>query len=291
MRIAHFTDLHLHRTASWSELPGKRLLGTVNMTLGRSNHFTDESVEALVEAVLEQEPDWMLCSGDLTAMATPREFEAARDVLAPLTSRFPFFVVPGNHDAYTMGSVRDARFVQYFGTWAGDGFPSRHDTDDGFTFIGLDPCRPHLLSSGVVPSAQLRGLRQMLDDSALHERFVILLLHYPLRNRRNEAYGPFTRDLRNARELEALIADSDCVDLIMHGHEHHGFRAALPTPRKDIPILNPGAGGYAYLPDERRTAHFNVYDIGEGVLRGVERFAFDGSRFVPEAGGAYATGG
>lgn len=290
MRIAHFTDLHLHRTASWSQLPGKRLMGTVNMALGRSHHFTDDSVDALVEAVGEQEPDWMLCTGDLTAMATPQEFEAAKTALAPLTSRFPFFVVPGNHDAYTNGAVRDSRFLQFFGEWSGEGFPTRHDTPEGVTFIGIDPCRPHFLSSGVLPSGQLAAFRSMLSDGSLKDRFVILLLHYPLRNRRNEFYGPFTRDLRNAREVEAVIDQAGCVDMILHGHEHHGFQAVLPTAAKEIPILDPGAGGYAFLPEERRTAHFNVYEVSDGILQGVERFSFDGKRFVPETGGAYATG-
>jgi len=81
------------------------------------------------------------------------------------------------------------------------------------------------------------------------------------------------------------------VRMVCHGHEHHGFRTVAPRAGDDLPILDPGAGGYAWLPERGRTAHFCVYELDDTALTGVERQAFDGQHFAPEQGGPFATGG
>ena len=81
------------------------------------------------------------------------------------------------------------------------------------------------------------------------------------------------------------------IDAILHGHEHHGYETALTDGSRSIRILNPGASGYAWTPELDRTAHFNVYTLKEGGLE-VDRYRYDGDKgaFLPEPGGAYATG-
>ena len=94
--------------------------------------------------------------------------------------------------------------------------------------------------------------------------------------------------IENAAAVEeVLLAHQTAVGAILHGHEHHGFRVSLG----DIPILNPGSSGYAWLPKKGRTAHFCVYTVEDKQLASVDRFRFDGEAFVPEPGGAWATGG
>ena len=87
-----------------------------------------------------------------------------------------------------------------------------------------------------------------------------------------------------------MLQQTDAVDAVLHGHEHHGFRVDVPTGGGPVPILNPGSSGYAHLPNQDRTAHFNVYTVEDGSLTGVGRRRYDGDRFIPEPGGAYATG-
>ena len=65
----------------------------------------------------------------------------------------------------------------------------------------------------------------------------------------------------------------------------------MPGAAGPIPILNPGASGYAWLPQRGRTAHLNCYEVDGDGIHDVSRFAWDGARFLPEAGGAYASGG
>ncbi len=59
-----------------------------------------------------------------------------------------------------------------------------------------------------------------------------------------------------------------------------------------MPIFNPGASGYASLPDKGRRAHFTVLNILGRRLE-VDRFAWDDElqTFIPEPGGPYTTGG
>jgi 3',5'-cyclic AMP phosphodiesterase CpdA len=286
MRVAHITDLHVELPPRFEQLFSKRALGAVNLyVLGRSGHFTRPTVEALVRAVVDAAPDVIVCTGDLTSTATQEEFELAAALLAPLTDRFPLLVIPGNHDVYTGESL--GRFRAHFGRWSNDGIYPYVRSFDGVDFVAIDVSRPDWLSRGLTPADQLAQLDALLSSGSAP---AVVLLHYPLRNRRGEPYGPFTRSLENAASLEQVLARHPRVLAVLHGHEHHGYRTVIPRDGAPILSLNPGASGYAHLPDRRRTAHFNLYDV-HGAQVEVARFAYDGSVFGPEAGGAYATGG
>lgn len=292
MRVLHFTDLHLFQRPGLGALWGKRLLGASNLYLARRvDHFSERSVEALVRAVLELAPDLCVCTGDLTAMASPAEFVAARRVLEPILQGFPFFVVPGNHDVYTRGSKRERRFEHHFGTWSGGGeYPAVHRHGD-ISIVGLDCCDPHpVLATGRLPERQVRDLAALLASGELEDSYTILLLHYPLRHADGRPHGPKTRSLVNASDLEAVLARHPGVDLVLHGHEHHGYRSELQTPHGPIPIIDPGAGGRACSTARNETAHLAVYTIEDRRLAKLERWALDGERFVPEPGGAFASG-
>lgn len=283
MRIAHITDIHVERTPNLEELGNKRLAGAVNLyVLGRHAHFSTVSQEALVQAVLDVAPDLVLCTGDLTATATEAEFKAAVALLEPLRSRFDWLAIPGNHDCYTAES--EGRFAKYFGPTP----PVRVEHRGGWDVVLVDVCHDDFLSRGWLGAAGRAALDGVL---AAGEAPVLVALHYPLRGRDGAAYGPFTRACIDADAIEAVVVRHPRVHMVVHGHEHRGYRTELPRAGQPVISIDPGAGGYAFLPDRRRTAHFCVYTLGSTKLEGVERFAFDGERFVPEVGGAFATGG
>ncbi len=284
MRVVHLTDLHVQRPPAFGELWGKRLIGSANLYLfGRHGHFSPESQEAAVAAALAAEPDVVVVTGDLTAQALDSEFVAARALLDPLLSQVPTVLLPGNHDTYVREARPGARMRAVFGDWMGGGSPALHRFGD-VAFLHIETCRSSLLSSGYCPPAQLRSAAGLLRTA--RDCFVFLCQHYPLRDRRGDAYGPSTRALANAAQVEAWIREVGGIGAILHGHEHHGFQAAL----NGIPILNPGASGYAFLPDHDRTAHLNIYEVDGDGIHSIERLRYDGTRFAPEPGGAYATG-
>lgn len=282
MRIAHITDLHVEHAPRLAELGNKRLLGAVNLYLmGRSHHFSAAAQRAAVDAVLRLAPDHVVCTGDLTATATAEEFRASNTLLEPLRAAFPFHCIPGNHDVYTAESV--GRYTEMVDPTHE---PLRMVSLGPVSLCLLDVCAPDWLSRGLADDALIARLNTALG--ACTQR-VILALHYPLRARNGEPYGPSSRAIRNASAIEAAIDAHPNVAAVLHGHEHHGFRTVVGA--RAVPVYNPGASGYAHLPDKRRTAHLNVYEVDGSGIVGVERYAFDGSSFVPEAGGAYASHG
>lgn len=292
MRIAHATDIHWFAPPRLRDLPSKRLLGTANLYLkGRRRHFDPGVQDALVASMTAQAPDAVIITGDLTAQALDTEFALARTKLGPLLASVPSLVIEGNHDVYTRGAAAADRLETHFA-------PFTHLQDDGLAVlsvpglyaIGLDPNRPHLTASGVVPAAQLEALPGALA-SAPEQDAVVLALHYPVLDRRGAPYVGWEHGLRNAHDLiEVLRQAPRRPDLIIHGHDHHGFQVDLDLGDCTVPILNPGSSGYAFLPDHDRAACFNVYTFDGPTLVDVERFRFDGTTFAPEAGGAYATG-
>lgn len=289
MKVVHLTDLHVQTAPRPAELLSKRLLGSVNLyLLGRKSHFSRAAQEAAVAAALAERPDLVIITGDLTAQALDAEFEAARALLTPLLDRFPTLMIPGNHDTYVSEPSPGARMRRVLGAWmAAPGADLR--TYGEVAVLCLESCRTHLLSSGRAPDEAL-GRAAALLNSQEGAPFTLLALHYPLRDRHGAAYGPATRALSNAAEVEALLQGTDRIGAVLHGHEHHGFRTTVASGRGEIPILNPGASGYAFLPDRDRTAHLNVYDLDQGGIQGLRRLRFDGRAFGPEPGGAYATG-
>lgn len=295
MKIAHATDIHWMEPPYWKLLNSKRVLGTANLYLrGRRHHFTEVVQQALVDHILGLEPDLVLLTGDLTAQATPLEFDKAKVALRPVLERFPTFIIPGNHDVYTLGAHRERRIHTWFGDWMGitDGAKIGRLDVGPITCIGLDPNRPTWLSaSGWIPSDQLEALAETLADESLLSRFVVLCLHYPVLDRHGVVYDGRDHGLLNARELIEVLEQAPVrPGLVVHGHEHHGFRVDLELTNAAVPIFNCGSSGYAFMPTSRRAAAMNLYEVQDGGLAGVERFLFDGERFLPEAGGAYASG-
>ncbi len=288
MKIAHITDIHVQAPPRLSEMTGKRLLGTANLyLLGRKSKFSADAAKAAVATVVAAEPDVVVFTGDLTAQALDAEFSAARELLDPILSRFPTIMIPGNHDTYVREHTPGDRMRELFGEWMGDPMPSA-EIHNGVRFVRLETCRCHPLSSGWTPEEQVESLHQVLTET--EAQFTFLCIHYPLLDRKGEPYGPATRALANGEQVRQAIQTVPGIDAILHGHEHHGFRTQLNGLTGPIEILNPGASGYAYLPHQNRTSHLCVYTVEGTRLANVERFTFDGTQFVPETGGAFATG-
>jgi len=269
-------------------MTGKRILGTANLyVLGRKSKFSEAAQNAAVEAVLEMDPDVVVFTGDLTAQALDAEFSAARTLLDPILTRFPTVMIPGNHDTYVREETPGDRMRELFGTWMGGDMPDLISHGD-VQFLTLETCRCHPLSSGVTPTEQLDKAAELLANS--RSAFTFLCIHYPLVGRRGEPYGPATRALSNGDRVRDWVAKTPGINAIVHGHEHHGFRTEISGPNGPVTVLNPGASGYAFLPQQDRTSHLCEYTVENGQLMDVHRLRFDGERFNPEPGGAWATG-
>lgn len=294
MRIAHVTDVHWQTTPRLRDLcQPRRVLGSANLYLrGRRTRFARDVQDRLMGHLESIQADMVLVTGDLTAQALVPELEAAREGLLPTLEASAALVIPGNHDAYCHDAVRDRRFEQHFGPWMHP-YKSIARLDHGdVTVLGLDPNRPLLIrASGVVPDAQLQDLQDTLNDDDLKGRCVVLALHYPIVDRRGEVYDGENHGLLNARDLIQILAEVKVKPAwVVHGHEHHGYRAQIEAGGVSIPSFDCGSSGTAYRPDLRRYAAMNVYTVEDRRLVSIDRYLDQGTGFALEEGGAYATG-
>src|SRR3954454_20962718 len=179
MRIAHFSDLHVlaldgvptHRFLN------KRFTGWVNLRLKRGHKHRSAHVGACAREITRAKVDHVVITGDLTNLALEQEFVAVRELLELELGLRPdqISAVPGNHDLYTRGAMRDQRFSKCFHDYIASDLPELSaDIPLGrFPFVKLrGPCaimgassaapRPPLMASGEVGKPQLAALARIL---------------------------------------------------------------------------------------------------------------------------------
>lgn len=196
-----------------------------------------EKTRAMVRLKDEIRADFVVCTGDLTALATNAEFEAARSILEPLLDTGQFVVIPGNHDHYTPRVVVQKRFARRFGSGLESDLPDlcadgcwpivRLPADD-VAVVAVNSARPNLSpfkSSGRVPEAQLDGLRAVLADPRVAGRFVFLMTHYaPCRS--DGSPDSWNHGLENIDELLRAAAGIE-RGAYLCGHVHTTFRQRI----------------------------------------------------------------
>lgn len=274
-RLAHYSDIHVTLTPTQLTSP-KRLVGAANYVLSRRRRFAgvEQRIENLLVSVDALVPDHALCTGDLTAIATRREFDRCAALFGEQRLAQPerLTVLPGNHDRYTRDAVEDRLFERHFERVCrgeGEGFPFVKRLRDDVMLVVADVARPCSLldSSGLCGPTQREKLRAILTNDALRGRFVILALHYGL------LHGDGSRDhrqhgIRDDVELMALLDEPGVhLDLVLHGHMHEPYAVRLGR-RWEV------CAGSAT--DLRQSCGFNVYELDpatKGV--GIQRFDWD----------------
>ncbi|MCR0981089.1 metallophosphoesterase family protein [Roseomonas populi] len=237
--LAHLSDLHLPVPSGairpLGQLAGKRLLAYLAWRRKRRRAVP---AGALLADVAAAAPDHVAVTGDLTNLALPGEFAAARDLLAALGPPDGVTVVPGNHDA--TAAVPWARGIGLWEPWmaeaAGDGpFPFLRRRGP-VALIGLSSAVPTLPGSaaGRLGPAQLAALPALLDAARQDGLFRIVLIHHP------PLRGPGGRRkaLSDAPALRGVLARHG-AELVLHGHHHRPMRGEIPGPAGPIPVLGP----------------------------------------------------
>lgn len=194
--------------------------------------------------VLSLDPDLVVITGDTTDNGFG--YGLVLHHLEPWARRGCLMVVPGNHDTYDIfprkgrrvriaakeGAYRE--FCQAIGLVPETNGAWVHPVDD-VVFVGLDSCHPPLTplsASGKVTSEQLRWLEGLgRSPSFLKARLRVGLLHHHLL-RMPFALGKrspieMAMRLRNAPEVMESCRRAG-LDLLLHGHRHHGYMVQLP---------------------------------------------------------------
>lgn len=230
--IAQITDLHLRPRG----LPALRVVET-NMLVAR-----------VVERLLAFRPvlDAVLVTGDITDQADPREYETAREVLAPLGDRL--LPLPGNHDI--PGLVRET----FPHTPAGRTKPGEklcYGVDVGpVRVIALDSSVPEE-PWGALGKEQLAWLDAELSAHA--DRPTLIALHHP-----PVAVGMAAMDtmgLKDAAELAEVVRRHPQVGRITCGHIHRGITAAFAGTLVTVAPTPVHATSLDLGPDPQATFH------------------------------------
>jgi 3',5'-cyclic AMP phosphodiesterase CpdA len=221
--------------------------------------------EPLLADIAAHSPDHVAVTGDLTNLALPAEFAAARDWLARIGPPARVTVIPGNHDA-TVPVPWEAGVGLWRAWMAGDArpcFPFLRRRGP-VALIGLCSAVPTLPSSaaGWLGAEQLARLPRLLEAAGREGLFRVVLVHHPPL----PGPGGWRRELRDREALRAVLRSAG-AELLLHGHHHAVLRAAVDGPAWPIPVLG---APLALRSKGEEPAGWHLHRIArdEGVERG-----------------------
>ncbi|WP_395172660.1 metallophosphoesterase family protein [Roseibium alexandrii] len=270
-RLAHLSDPHLGPLPDPKllQLFSKRLLGYLNWQRNRSKIMGGNHLEQLVEDMKAQAPDHIAVTGDLVNIALPLEISGARAWLDELGAPDPVSVVPGYHDAYVRGAVKNARSA-WWPFMRGDGdddvpaekvgseatFPYVRKRGD-VAIIGVTTGRATApwFASGRVGTKQSRRLRAILEELAEEKLFRVVLIHHPPFKNATKWH----KRLSDASRLRAVVKRAG-AELILHGHTHIDSFESIEGPDGPVPVI--GVPSATSAPGGHKpAARYNLFSI------------------------------
>jgi 3',5'-cyclic AMP phosphodiesterase CpdA len=214
--IAHLSDLHIGRSAA-----------------------NDGAARSLVAALVAEDVDKVLVSGDVTHRGRLEELADFRRIFAPVQERLA--VVPGNHD----------RLGQDAAAWLMSG-RVQLDASPGLFVVRLDSTAPHNRSlvdgHGRLTPRDIAEVESALARAPMGA-LVVLMLHHHLHPLPGDdlfdrvsawAGWPFADELRLGGSLLHRLTGH--CDLVLHGHRHRPGELVLAADgSRPLRVLNAGA--------------------------------------------------
>jgi 3',5'-cyclic AMP phosphodiesterase CpdA len=181
-----------------------------DLHFGRVDQAT---VEPLIAAVRDINPDVVAVAGDLTQRARAGQFKEARAFLDALPS--PQIVVPGNHDVPLYNVF--ARFLSPLGNFRRhiNADPEPFHEDEEVVVLGLNTARSLTTKYGRVDERQVASVRERLCRYP-EEVTKIVVTHHPFDLPEGADEREIVGRARNA--IEALAACG--ADVLLAGHLH-----------------------------------------------------------------------
>lgn len=236
VRVCHLADLHLPLPRSirpW-HLLNKRILGYLNLRLGRSITHKLSAFEGLLQSVAAEGGDLTVIAGDVANLSLDFEYEAIGQMLRSAgLEPDDTVVIPGNHDRYTITADSSGAFEQGLAAWLPAGF-SRSPSGYPFTraigpveLIALDTAvwRGPIRAAGRIGPAQIERTVAEVDRVAAAGRWPVIAMHHPP----FRLGGALNRHYRTGLVgYEAFVeALGDRCATVLHGHLHHLTRRSI----------------------------------------------------------------
>ena len=291
-RLAHLSDPHLGPLPAvrLRQLGSKRALGYLNWRRSRASALGSAELVRLVADLLDQRPDHIAVTGDLVNIALPDEIRTAGAWLSALGTPDRVSVVPGNHDAYVPGALRQATAAWGAFMRSDDGVCTYVDDDRGDPTAGEDGKPPAMrgrrVSAAVpFPFLRVRGevaivgvssaiatapfsargafrqpqaarLADMLRAAGARGLFRVVLVHHPPID---ALTGPHKRMIGSRRFLDVI--DAAGAELILHGHTHEPTIAWAGDGGR-VPVVCVPSASSLGLTSPR--ARYNIIEIAGG---------------------------
>lgn len=228
MRIVHFSDIHAGgRVNDLRGIFDKRLLGTLNHFLRRRHSHDWGRVGRAISLIKQLLPDIVICTGDLTTLSEPKEFEQAFQALETLATdqRFELLYVPGNHDCYVPNRDCQESLRRIFKTlnrerWDLDDLPAVFTFQHArFLLINQATPAPLYASWGEISKHTAARIEEHLSEES--EQPTILVSHYPLFDA--DGYDlSWRRRCKNNECLQRAYREGH-INLALCGHIHTPF--------------------------------------------------------------------
>ena len=243
--LAHLSDLHFGR-----ERP--------------------EVVAGLFASLIEQQPEAVIISGDLTQRAKQSEYAAAEQFLSEIkTTRL---IVPGNHDISAFNLLE--RFLCPWVKWQkifGEPLESELDNPE-VLLLGINTTRKWASfldwSRGRISNEQINNILSRFQEEP-PDKLRLLVTHHPFWLPTDQHH----RGLIGNRDLALTSLGNGSLDMIISGHVHMAYNQV----QKGIIISHAGSStSNRLLP-----GHSNSYKIirGERSSLNIYLFVWEGKKF------------
>ncbi len=187
-------------------------------------HFGTEVpqvVEALAALAIQQRPNLVVLSGDITQRARPDQFRAAKSFVDRLGA--PVLAIPGNHDIalFNLWARLTHPYARYAKEFGADLEPVH--SSHNLLVIGVNTTRAWRHKNGEVSQAQIGRVAKVLS-AARPQQLRVVVVHQPAA----VVQAGDQPDLLRGHG-EAIRAWSAAgADLVMGGHIHLPYTVALP---------------------------------------------------------------
>lgn len=199
-------------------------------------HFGTEQpqvLEALVKLSLQQKPDVVVLSGDITQRATADQFQTARAFTNRLGA--PVLAIPGNHDIALFNVV--ARlfnpYARYSAAFGVDLEPVYASND--LLVVSINTTRRYRHVHGELSDMQINRVVALLG-SARAEQLRVVVVHQPIAVMRSEDESNLLRGHKRALKRWAQAG----ADLVLGGHIHLPYTLQVPDVVRPMWVAQAG---------------------------------------------------
>lgn len=263
MKIAHFSDCHVScrlRPGLLPSLLSKRMTGLINLyTRRRYQLFNSEkNLYKVMKDIKARKPDFIVFSGDVTAISLKDEFSRAREIIYNFIEPDRLFLIPGNHDIYTYLTSKNDLFHQIFTSkneFINFPYPKIRFFDENILFISLNSARFNPLffdASGYVKKNEIDKAEAFLNSIDQDKIAVkILIIHHSI-YKPGKKTDSYLHGLRNFRTVIEFIKRNN-IHFLFSGHIHKQY--IVEDRENNFTQYNPGSTA-----KEGHSGYF-IYDL------------------------------